>query len=78
MLSKSKFAGAALAAIVLASGLVAGTGQAQAHKFHRGFHGGFGWGGGFHHRIYHYNTCRWAPRFNVYGDYIGSVRACPW
>ena len=55
MLSKSKFAGAAL-----------------------GFHGGFGWGGGFHHRIYHYNTCRWAPRFNVYGDYIGSVRACPW
>jgi hypothetical protein len=74
MLSKSKFAGVALAAIVLAGGLVAGAGQAQAHKFHGGFHRGFGWGGGFH-RSYHYNTCRWVPRFNVY---IGSVRACPW
>ena len=35
MLIKSKFAGVALAAIVLAGGLVAGAGQAQAHKFPR-------------------------------------------
>ena len=50
MLTKTKFAAAALAAIVLAGGLAAGAVQAQAHpKFHGGFGIGFGGGyGGYH------------------------------
>ena len=80
MLTKTKFAAAALAAIVLTGGLAAGTGQAQAHpKFHGGFGIGFGGGyGGYYHPIYHYPRCLWVPKFDVYGDFIGSVRVCPW
>jgi hypothetical protein len=66
MLTKTKFAAAALAALVLVGGLTAGAGQAEAHRFHKGFHVGFGWG------------CRWVPKFNILGDYVGSIRACRW
>jgi hypothetical protein len=82
MLTKSKIAATALAAFVLAGGLTATTGQAQAKPFHPGFGLGLGiglatgtaFGGGY----YHYHHCRWAPRFDKWGDYIGSVRVCPW
>jgi len=75
MLNKAKFAGAALAAIVLLGGLAAGAGQAQAHGFHHGFHGGgFGWGGGYNV----FPGCRWVPKYNIFGDYVGSVRICRW
>lgn len=75
MLNKAKFAGAALAAIVLLGGLAAGAGQAQAHGFHHGFHGGgFGWGGGYNV----FPGCRWVPKHNIFGDYVGSVRICRW
>lgn len=75
MLTKTKFAAAALAALFLVGGLTAGAGQAQAgHRFHKGFHGGFGLGGGFHH----FHQCRWVPKFNIFGDYTGSIRVCRW
>ncbi len=82
MLTKTKLAGAALAALVLAGSLTATTGQAQAKPFHPGFGLGLGVGlaagaavgGGYN---YHHH-CRWAPRFDRWGDYMGSVHVCPW
>jgi hypothetical protein len=73
MFSKSKLAAAALAAFVLAGTLIATAGQAQAHRFH----GGWGWGGGWGWHGYGHG-CRWKPKFNYFGDYVGSVRICRW
>lgn len=80
MLNKAKFAGAALAAIVLLGGLAAGAGQAQAGGFRHGFHGGGfhggGFGGGFGGGASYFPGCRWVPKHNIFGDYIGLVRVC--
>ena len=75
MLNKAKFAGAALAAIVLLGGLAAGAGQAQAGGSRHGFHGG-GFGGGFGGGQAYFPGCRWAPKYNFFGDYVGLVRVC--
>ncbi|MFO1099801.1 MAG: hypothetical protein U1E81_16420 [Xanthobacteraceae bacterium] len=75
MLNKAKFAGAALAAIVLLGGLAAGASQAQAGGFRHGFHGG-GFGGGFGGGQAYFPGCRWAPKYNFFGDYVGLVRVC--
>jgi len=81
MLTKSKLAAAALAALVLAGAVTATTGQAQAKPFRPGFGLGLGIGlaaGTAFSSGYSYHHCRWAPRFNRWGDYIGSVRVCSW
>lgn len=80
MFSKTKIAAAALAALVVAGGLAAGSGQAQAHwKAHKGFYVGYGpvygYGGGVS-PIWH--KCRWVPQFNRFGVYVGSVKVCAW
>ena len=79
----------ALTAVALAiTGSVASTTTpAEAHGFH---HHGWGFGAGlvgaaivgsaiaandgYEYGGYHY--CRWAPRFDVYGSYIGRFRSC--
>lgn len=83
MAIKSKLVAAALAAMVVVGGVSATTGVAQAGHFHgghhggfhKGFHGKFGWG--FRSAGYGFG-CRWKPKFNYFGDYIGSVRVCYW
>lgn len=77
MFNKAKFAGAALAAVVLLGGLAAGAGQAQAHGFHHGLHGG-GFGGGFGGGGSYFPGCRWVPKYNFFGNYVGLVRVCRW
>lgn len=76
MLNKAKFAGAALAAIVLLGGLAAGAGQAQAGGFRHGFHGGGFHGGGFGGGQAYFPGCRWVPKYNFFGNYVGLVRVC--
>jgi hypothetical protein len=79
MLTKSKLAAAALAALVLAGAVTATTGQAQAKPFHPGFGLGIGLAAGTAFSGgYSYHHCRWAPRFDRWGEYIGSVRVCSW
>jgi hypothetical protein len=86
MSTKTKFAAAALVALTLGATAIASTSEAQAHGW--GW-GGFGVGiaagallgaaaastptfvvtSGF-------RRCHLAPRYNVYGYYIGSTRVC--
>lgn len=70
---KTKFFATALGALVIAGAVTASVGQAEAggwrHGWHRhGWHGGWGFYGG----------CRWFPKYNHFGDYVGSVRICRW
>jgi hypothetical protein len=67
---KTKFVAAALGALVLAGAMTASVGQAEAHGWRHGWgwHGGWGYDGG----------CRWFPKYNYFGDYVGSVRICRW
>jgi hypothetical protein len=75
MPNKVNFAGAALAAIVLLGGVAAGAGQAQAHGFRYGLHRG-SFGGGFGGGASYFPGCRWVPKHNIFGDYVGLVRVC--
>ena len=52
-------------------GLVAGTaiGLAAASSAYGQPYGYYGYGG---------PACRWMPRYNAWGAYVGSVRVCGW
>ena len=86
MSTKTKFAAAALVALTLGATAIASTSEAQAHGW--GW-GGFGVGiaagallgaAAASTPTYVVTTgfrrCHLAPRYNVYGYYIGSTRVC--
>jgi hypothetical protein len=87
---KTKLAAVALAAVTLAGGIAASTGEAAAKpKFGpviglglvagtaiglAAASSGYGYGHGY----YGYGGCRWMPRYNAWGHYVGSVKVCNW
>lgn len=85
---KTKIAALALAALAVTGSLAATTTKAEAHPIH---HWGWGVGAGLataavvgtaiaasNGPVYYtsHRRCGWAPRYNVFGQYIGSVRVC--
>jgi hypothetical protein len=90
MSTKTKIAAVALAAVTLAGAIAASTGEASAKpKFGPAL--GFGLVAGTAIGLaaassaygtpaygYYGGGCRWAPRFNAFGQYVGSVRICGW
>lgn len=89
MSTKTRIAAAALAAVTLAGAIAASTGEASAKpKFGPAL--GFGIVAGtaiglaaassaYGAPAYgYYGGCRWAPRYNAWGQYVGSVRVCGW
>ena len=83
---KTKIAAFALATLAVA-GSMATTTKAEAYPIH---HWGWGVGAGLATAAivgtaiaasndgyyYGYRRCGWAPRYNVFGQYVGSVRVC--
>ena len=81
---KTRIAAVALATLAVAGSIVATTSQAEARPL------GWGVGAGIATAAvvgtavaasndgyyYGYRRCGWAPRYNVFGQYIGSVRVC--
>jgi hypothetical protein len=85
----SKFAAVAFAAITLGASMVAGTGAAEAKKWHPHY----GWGGAAfaagligagiasqaYASDYYYaggRRCRWVRQFDQFGYYVGRTRVC--
>jgi hypothetical protein len=85
---KTRIAALAVAALTVTGSIAATATPAEAHGFHHGLGWGVGAGlvgaaivgsaiaadDGYDYDGYHH--CRWAPRFDVYGNYIGRVRSC--
>ncbi|CAL74627.1 conserved hypothetical protein; putative exported protein [Bradyrhizobium sp. ORS 278] len=86
---KSKIAALALAALAVTGSIAATSKPAEAHGFHHGWGWGVGAGllgaavvgsaiaasnDGYYYGGYRY--CRWVPQYDVYGQYVGRVRAC--
>jgi hypothetical protein len=84
---KTKFAAVALAALTVTAAVASTTSTAQAKPYGWGWGVGAGiataaivgtaiaasnqpyYYGGYHH-------CGWSPRYNAFGQYVGSVRTC--
>lgn len=84
---KSKLAAVALVAVTVAGGIAATTGEAAAKPKFYGPAIGLGIAGAaiglaaaasYGPGYYGYGTCHWAPRYNAWGQYVGSVRVCGW
>jgi hypothetical protein len=85
---KTKIAALTLAALTAAGSIAATATPAEAHGFHHGWGWGVGAGlvgaaivgsaiaadDGYYYGGYRH--CRWAPQFDIYGNYIGRVRSC--
>lgn len=83
---KTKLAAVALAALTVTAGVASTTSTAQAKPL------GWGWGVGAgiataaivgtaiaasnQPYYYDYHRCGWSPRYNAFGQYVGSVRTC--
>lgn len=83
----TKFAALALTAAVATGATVSASSRAEAKGPGPGFGVAAGLigaavvgsaiaAGGPYAYDYGYRRCVWVPRYNVYGDYIGRVRAC--
>jgi hypothetical protein len=85
---KTRIAALALAAVAVTGSLAATTTKAEAYPIH---HWGWGLGAGLataaivgsavaasNGPVYYttYRRCGWAPRYNAFGQYVGSVRVC--
>ena len=88
---KAKIVALTAVALVITGSVASTTTPAEAHGFnHSGFnHSGFNHYDFNHHGFigseiaanddYDYggdHYCRWVPRFDIYGNYIGRVRNC--
>lgn len=88
---KTRIAAVALAAIVATAGIAASTQQAQAGggggpgaALGVGLATGLIVGGaiaasqqpGYGYAAYPVRHCWWQPQYNVFGQYVGSIRAC--
>ncbi|WP_315774071.1 MULTISPECIES: hypothetical protein [unclassified Bradyrhizobium] len=89
---KTKIATLALTALAVTGSIAATSTPAAANGFHHHHHWGWGVGAGLvgaavvgsaiaaSNDSYSYGGgyryCRWVPQFNVYGQYVGRVRAC--
>ncbi|EJW10970.1 hypothetical protein A33M_3711 [Rhodovulum sp. PH10] len=87
---KTKLAAVALAAVTLAGGIAASTGEAAAKPKFLGPAIGLGiagaaigiaaastWGHpAYGYGYYGYGGCRFVPRYNAFGAYVGSVKVC--
>jgi hypothetical protein len=85
---KTKLAAVTAVALVIAGSVASTATPAEAHGFHHGLGWGVGAGlvgaaivgsaiaanDGYYDGGYHY--CRWTPRFDIYGNYIGRFRSC--
>ena len=81
---KTKIAALALATVAVAGSLATSTTKAEAYPL-KPWHIGAGLAtaaivgtaiaanDGYY---YGYRRCGWAPRYNVFGQYVGSVRVC--
>jgi hypothetical protein len=83
---KTRIAAVALATLAVTGSIVSTTSQAEAKPF------GWGWGVGAgiataaivgtaiaaSNQPYYdgYHRCGWTPRYNAFGQYVGSVRTC--
>ena len=92
MSSKSKFVAAALAALTVGASAVVTTSEVQAGHWHHGWGAagaGFAagaligaavassaYGGPAYVVAPGYRRCRFVPRYDAYGFYIGSARVC--
>ena len=89
MSTRTRIAAVAFAAITLAASMVAGTGAAEAKKWHPHY----GWGGaafaagligaGIAANAYAPNyyyagapRCRWVRQFDDWGRYVGKAKVC--
>lgn len=85
---KTKIAAFALATLAVTGALATTSTKAEAFPFHH-HHNHLGLGVGLataaivgtaiaasNGPVYTYRRCGWAPRYNVLGQYIGSVRVC--
>ena len=83
---KTKIAALALATLAVTGSIAATTTKAEAYPIKPWGYVGAGLAtaaivgtavaasnGGYY---YGYRRCGWAPRYNVFGQYIGSVRVC--
>jgi hypothetical protein len=84
---KTKFAALAVAAAVAVGACAAGTQQAQAHPRYLGLGLGVGLATAAvvgtaiaasqpPYYAYPVRRCGWAPRYNAFGQYVGSIRTC--
>ncbi|WP_316231898.1 hypothetical protein [Bradyrhizobium sp. SZCCHNR1051] len=89
---KTKIATLALTALAVTGSIAATSTPAAANGFHHHHHWGWGVGAGLvgaavvgsaiaaSNDSYSddggYRYCRWVPQYNVYGQYVGRVRAC--
>ncbi|MGJ4890928.1 hypothetical protein [Bradyrhizobium sp. HKCCYLR20261] len=86
---KSKIAAVALATLAVTGGIAATSTPAAAGGYHP--HWGWGVGAGLvgaavvgsaiaasNDAYYYggYRVCRWVPQYDIYGQYVGRVRAC--
>lgn len=83
---KTKLAALALATLAVTGSIASTTSQAEAKPL------GWGWGVGAgiataaivgtaiaasnEPYYYGYHRCGWTPRYNAFGQYVGSVRTC--
>ncbi|WP_316166206.1 MULTISPECIES: hypothetical protein [unclassified Bradyrhizobium] len=88
---RTKIAALALTALAVTGSIAATSTPAAANGFHH-HHWGWGVGAGLvgaavvgsaiaasNDGYYYgggYRYCRWVPQYNVYGQYVGRVRAC--
>ncbi|MBI5265162.1 MAG: hypothetical protein HY852_25490 [Bradyrhizobium sp.] len=88
---KSKLAALAVAALTVTASVVSAQAGPKHHHHHRHGHVGWGVGAGLlgaaviggaiaasEPSPYYYRQprCRWAPQYDIYGNYIGRVQTC--
>jgi hypothetical protein len=82
---KTKIAALALAALAVTGSIVSTTSQAEAKPLGWGVGVGLGIAtaavvgtaiAASSDPYYGYHRCGWTPRYNAFGQYVGSVRSC--
>ncbi|MCP3440271.1 hypothetical protein [Bradyrhizobium sp. CCGUVB14] len=82
---KTKIAAVALAALTVTAGVASTTSTAQAKPLGWGVGVGLGIAtaavvgtaiAASNDPYYGYHRCGWSPRYNAFGQYVGSVRTC--
>ncbi|SEM85690.1 hypothetical protein [Bradyrhizobium sp. OK095] len=82
---KTKIAALALAALAVTGSIVSTTSQAEAKPLGWGVGVGLGIAtaavvgtaiAASNDPYYGYHRCGWTPRYNAFGQYVGSVRSC--
>lgn len=85
MTLKTKIAAVALATLAVTGSIASTTTSAEARGFHRGLGIGAGLigaavvGGAIAAAsgpYAYYPRCGWSPRYDMFGNYVGSVRTC--